>query len=142
DLLVTFDDTPLLHLCVGGIRFLDHLLTEAPQVLEVVPRRLPNETAYDLIVDERRFAFAANPADVGRRLERVFRYYDQEFRPRVAAVHRWRSPAVSKTLRVQNAVACPECRHLVVARVGEVGIPMDVAADLAPPERPARKNVG
>jgi hypothetical protein len=142
DLLLTFEDRPLIHLCVRGIVFMDTIFNNPPQTIEVVSRHMFPDRGFELFLDRHSFRFPTEPDAVARRLERLFRYWEQEIRPQVQAVRRWRSPVVSKTLRAQNAVPCPECHKPVLAKIGEVGISMEVAPDIEPPRRPTKKNVG
>ncbi len=133
DLLVAIEDAPGIEVCGRGLVFMDQVLGRLPRAVEVVARK--DGKGYELVVEQLRFPFADDPEETARRLERVARLFFLEFRPQVAAVHRWRAPLVSKTLRSQNAVPCPECHRPVLARVGDVGIPMEVAGDVEPPLR-------
>jgi hypothetical protein len=135
DLLLTVEEKPVIHVCAGGIALLDEVFTQPPRSVEVVAQRPLGEAGFELVLDDRRLAFATDPEATARRLERLLRYFFHDFRSQVPAVLRWRSPAVSRTLRVQNAVPCPQCHQPVVVRLGDVGISMDVAGDLEPPAR-------
>jgi hypothetical protein len=135
DLLLAIEETPAMLICVRGIAFQDHSFTKPPRTVEVVSHEVLGDSGFDLVLDDRRFPFSSDPEEVARRLERLFRYFFHDFRSQVPAVLRWRSPAVSRTLRVQNAVPCPECKQPTVVRLGEVGIPLEVAADIEPPAR-------
>jgi hypothetical protein len=135
DLLISFEGAPVISLGDRGLVCLDQLFTRPPRTVEVVSRQLLHEEVYELILDEQRFQFASPPDETALRLERLFRYFFNDFRAQVAEVPRWRSPVVSRPLRSQNAVPCPQCGQPVVTRVGEVGISMEVAADIEPPAR-------
>jgi hypothetical protein len=135
DLLLWANGSAVIQLSVRGLLFMDKMFTKPPRTVEVASRQLFLEKGYDLILDQEWFRFADDPEPIARRLEKFFRFLFYEFRPQVPGVYRWRSPAVSKKLRAHNAVPCPGCHRPVLARVGEVGIPMEVADDLAPPAR-------
>jgi hypothetical protein len=135
DLLFSIEDPPFIHICVRGVVLLEEVFTRAPRTVEVVARRLLLQEGFELILDDRSLYFPTDPEPAARRLERLFRYFFHDFREQVPAVHRWRSPVVARTLRAQNAVACPGCRQPVVVRAGEVGIAMDEAGGLEPPAR-------
>jgi hypothetical protein len=139
DLLFTVEENPIMHVCVRGVVVQEEIFTAPPRTIEVVSRQLLLQAGHELILDERSFFLPDDPEPVARRLERLFRYFFHEFRGLVPAVSRWRSPAVSRTLRAQNAVPCPQCRQPVLVRRGEVGIGMEVAPDLEPPARSPAK---
>jgi hypothetical protein len=141
DLLLTVEEMPVTYLCVRGLVFMEEVFTRPPRTVEVVTRRLFQEQGYELVLDNQRFPFPTDPDAVARRLERLFRFFFNEFKVRVAAVHRWRSPGVSQALRGRNAAACPECHKPVVARVGEVGLSLEVDRDVEPPERTRDRGV-
>ena len=79
---------------------------------------------YLLVIGENRFWFPEDPDVLAGRLERWFRYYFRDFRPRVAEVYGWPSYAKLDNLRSHHAARCPECRRDVRVRVGEVGAPV------------------
>src|SRR5207248_1068494 len=49
----------------------------------------------------------------------------------VAEVYRWQSPSVAATLRARESVACPECRHAVLTRLGKIGRSLEEPAEAA-----------
>jgi hypothetical protein len=124
DLLLAVRSSPPLYLCGRGLWFLDTWFPEMPLKVEVLSQS-GEKGGYQLVVGDDRFWFPEDPDVLAGRLERWFRYYFRDFVPQVAAVHRWLSPVVARTLRAQNAVQCPECQQAVLTREGEVGITME-----------------
>jgi hypothetical protein len=132
DLLVAIEETPPIYVCARGVEFSEKMLVRPPKTVEVVAKRQQRGDGYELVLDDLRFPFAADPDALARRLERLFRYYFQEFRSQVAAARRWYSPEAAAALRGRNGVACPQCRQLVLTRVGNVGIALGAAAGREP----------
>jgi hypothetical protein len=109
-------------LCDRGVVFQDTLFASPPRTVEVVSRNLFFRGGYELGLGEFRFHFDSDPEALANRLERWFRYYFNEFQPLLADVASWQSPAVAASIRAQEAVSCPECRRVLLARIGDVGI--------------------
>jgi hypothetical protein len=133
DLLLTFEGWPAIHLCAGGLVFMDRLFPQLPLTIEVLSRHMFRDKGFELVLDNHVFKFPEEPEALARKLERLFRFWDQDIGPRIQGVMRWRSPVVSKSLRAQNAVGCPECHKPVLARRGEVGISLEVNAGAGRP---------
>jgi hypothetical protein len=57
-----------------------------------------------------------------------FRFAFQEFLPQLAEVKSWQPPDSAARLRAWGAVPCSECRHLLLPRVGEVGLSLEEGA--------------
>jgi len=109
-------------LMVGrGIVFQDMLFTGMPRNIEIVKRKDPVQ-GYELVLDKARFWFVREPGALLARLERWFRFYFKDFLPQMAEVHQWQSPHVAAALQAQQMVTCPECRRVLLTRVGEVGV--------------------
>jgi hypothetical protein len=111
-------------LCADGVHFQEAVFTEFPRTIEVISR--PGARGrYELIVAESRFRFHADPEPVAGQLERWLRYYFGEFRPQVPEVGQWRSPDLAAVLRARGSVTCPECRCVVLPRLGELALSLD-----------------
>jgi hypothetical protein len=121
DLLLVDSGVPALFLCGRGIIFHDILFTQAPKHIEIKARKDFDRVDYEVVVGEHRFHLPREPEGLGPRLERWFRYTFHDFLPQVQAVHSWKPPADAPPLLLEEAVLCPDCRQLVVPRLGEVG---------------------
>ena len=84
---------------------------------------------YDLAVGEHHFLLVNDPTKLIGRLEIWFRYYFDEFLPRVDSVRAWQAPGGSKSAQFQEVAACPECRQLLVPRAGQVGKQVETTTD-------------
>lgn len=122
DLLLALWDIPGGFLCGRGLLFHEVLFPEPPGTLEVKARSFLQGGGFELIVGNQRFWFQTDPAPLVVRLERWFRYYFREFRPRADGVFGWPSQAHFDPTRFHPLVKCPECRRRVQLRVGQVGI--------------------
>jgi len=122
DVLLTVEDRGTIHLCARGVFFQDAWFFEPPHQIEIVGRSVFSADGYHLVIGPHKFGFADDPGDLAARLEKWFRFFFQEFRPRLEAVYRGRSEAAARRLLVRNGIACPECRRRVLPVPGEVGI--------------------
>jgi hypothetical protein len=111
-------------LCSRGVVLQDTLFTAEPLVAEVFTRGSGTE----LVFGETRFRCRQRCDDLVPRMERWFRYAFRDFLPQLANVERWRPPHRAALLRAWGAVPCPECRHSLLARLGEFGLAQDEAA--------------
>jgi hypothetical protein len=126
DLLLAVGTALPFYLCCRGVFFEDLWITDMPQTIEIVSRRLyQDDQGYDLVIDKHRLWFDYNPERIANRLEGWLRYFFREFRPHVSAVHLRRSPEVVKRLQGRNAIACPSCRHPFLPRAGELGVSLE-----------------
>jgi hypothetical protein len=121
DLLLVDDGSPAIIICGRGVIFQETLFTKAPSTVEIKRRRDFETVEYEVIVGDHHFRLVTDPEELVGRLVRWLRYYFSEFLPQVSAVHTWIAPEGSTSAHFREAVACPECRHLLVPRVGQVG---------------------
>jgi hypothetical protein len=89
-----------------------------PRVFEVRLR----SSGCEMTMGEQVFRSDIDLESLSRQLERWFRYAFHEFLPQIDAVLGWQSPDRAAIQRAWGAVPCPECRHLLLPRVGEVGV--------------------
>ncbi len=122
--LVTGEPEPVrILLCTRGVILQDTLFQEAPLIIDVVHR--PGAT--DVSFGDVRFQARGRLDALGPRMERWFRFAFDDFLPRLAAVQRWKPPEREALLRAWGTVPCPECRRPLLARVGEIGVPLKEA---------------
>jgi hypothetical protein len=121
DLLLLDEDSPAVILCGRGILFHETLFTERPGKVEINVRRDFDGVEYLLTLGEHSFRLVNDPAPVVVRLEHWFSFYFGEFIPRLPEVHTWKAPAGSKAAALQEVVACPECRRMLLPIAGQVG---------------------
>ena len=119
---VVVEDRATIHLCARGVFFQDAWFFEPPRQIEIAGRATNSADGYHLVIGPHKFWFADDPADLATRLEKWFRFFFQEFRPRLEAVYRGRSEAAVRRLLARNGIACPECRRRVLPVPGEVGV--------------------
>lgn len=118
------NQVPLL-LCGRGVVLRGLLISQPPRVIEVHAHSLPGETAdHELIVDDQCLLFPSPPDGVALQLERWCRYFFDELSPLVADVPNWPPPDALAVRRAWGAVSCPDCGHLLLPVVGDVGIPL------------------
>ena len=122
DVLLGVEDRATIHLCARGVFFQDAWFFEPPRQIEIAGRATNSADGYHLVIGPHKFWFADDPADLATRLEKWFRFFFQEFRPRLEAVYRGRSEAAVRRLLARNGIACPECRRRVLPVPGEVGV--------------------
>ncbi|HEY1860483.1 MAG TPA: hypothetical protein VGG61_09030, partial [Gemmataceae bacterium] len=114
-----------IALCARGVCFQEEVLTEFPRTIEVLSRAASRLGRHELVIEDRRFPFLANPEPVAAQLERWLRYYFGEFRPHVSEVGRWQSPDLAAVWRSRGSVACPDCGCVLLPRTGEVGLSLE-----------------
>jgi hypothetical protein len=119
DLLLSIPELPGGGLCARGVVVLGERFEEMPTFFEVRPRSTTDEFA--LFIGHRVLPFAEDPSALLGPLERWFRYYFSEFRPRVAEVYGWRSPGPPNLGSMR--VACRTCGQALVPQMGEIGRP-------------------
>ncbi len=122
DLLLALWDIPGGFLCGRGLLFHEVLFPEPPRTLEFKARSFLQGGGYELIVGSQKFWFQTDPGPLVVRLERWFRYYFREFRPRADGVFGWPSQAHFDPTRFHPLVRCPECGRKIQLRVGQVGV--------------------
>jgi hypothetical protein len=105
-------------LTTAGVWLQGVLFPEPPRTFEVRLR----SSGSQLICGAHTFRAAVDLEPLSRRLERWFRYAFHDFLPQVARVEAWRPPNRPALLESWGAVPCPECKRLMVARPGEMGI--------------------
>jgi hypothetical protein len=132
-------------LCANGVCFQDEVFTEYPRTIEV--RANSRLGRHELIVGDRRFPFDANPEPMAAQLEQWLRYYFGEFRPHVQDVGRWQPPDLAAIWRSRGSVTCPDCGCVLLPRVGEVGLSLEVyerarAGKGSPEDRSGSVSVG
>ncbi len=125
DLLLVDRGMPAIFLCGRGVFFQGVLFTESGRSVEVKARQDIEAVEYEVIVAEHRFQLPSDPTPLVKRLEHWFRYHFHEFLPQVSGVYAWHAPQGSQRLHFQEAILCPECRQLLLARIGEVGRMID-----------------
>jgi hypothetical protein len=125
DLLLAEPGLPSILLCGRGVVFQDVLFTEPPRRVETRSQRGAERPDYEVHVGERRFHFPRDPSAQVSRLERWFRHHFHDFLPQLPKVSSWRAPENAPVLHVQQTVVCPECQHLLLPRVGDVGGSVD-----------------
>lgn len=131
DLLLLDEGRPAIIVCGRGVVFQETVFTESPRTIDIKKRRDFDGVEYELMIGEHRFRLVTNPEALAGRLVRWFRYVFGEFLPQVAAVHTWKAPEGSKSAKYQEAIACPECRRLLLALTGQVGRVVDGTAGTA-----------
>ncbi len=119
-----------IFLCGRGVVVQDVLFRERPRTVEILSRKGLAPGGFDLVLGDKRFWFAVDPEPVLQRLERWFRLY-AELVPQIPAVHEWQSPSVAEALRARDMVTCPECQRVFVARIGQIGVPLNTAGGSA-----------
>src|SRR5262249_45174982 len=122
DVLLAVADRAAIQLCARGVHFQEAGVFEAPRAIEIGGGTAFRERGYHLVIGPHKFWFADDPASLAARLEKWFRFFFQEFRPRLEAVYRARSSAAAKRLLVRNGRECPDCRRRVLPVPGEMGI--------------------
>jgi hypothetical protein len=127
DLLFLDEALPAVVICGRGLVFQETVFTEWVRNIEIRARRDFDGVEYELTIGEHEFRFLSEPAGLVVRLAHWFRYHFGEFLPQVEGVRAWQAPEGSKSTQFQEAVACPECRRLLVPRAGQVGTPIGTA---------------
>jgi hypothetical protein len=105
-----------------GVWLKDACITAMPSQVDVVARRHADGEGFEIVAGPQRVWFTANPNEIADDLETWLRYYFRDLLPQVAAEHARASSAAGLKLRRANAVACPECRQLMLPIAGEVGL--------------------
>lgn len=113
-------ELPWIHLTGAGLVFREVVFAEKPSRVEVQEQRT-DRGEFHLLVGDQRFAFWNDPTPVRVRLAGWFRFWFDEFLPRVPEVFDWQPPGPPRILDAQEALACPQCSALMWARVGDVG---------------------
>lgn len=136
-LLLNCTDVPGLWLDVRGVMLRETLFTQAPTVIEVRGGSdfLDERKVFYLVLGNQRFRFSEDPQPYVGRLERWFRYYFQDFRPKVKAVREWRPPQLAPMFDDPGVFRCSTCRRLIVPQRGAMAIAAD---ELSASERDAR----
>lgn len=132
DLLLANLELPWIIVTSAGVVFREQEFASRPFQVEVEEQRTERGD-YNLVVDGARLPFWNDPRAIRVRLAGWFRFWFDEFLPRLPEVFDWRPPGPPRLLDAQEAIACPECAALLWVRVGSVG--QVVTRDL--PELPA-----
>jgi hypothetical protein len=110
-------------MCGRGIVLQDVLFTAPPLMVDVVNRAHSTEVTFAPHLFRGRGKMDVLVA----RMDRWFRFAFNEFLPNVGRVHSWQAPNRAARLRAWGAVNCPQCRHPLLPRVGEVGLEIEEA---------------
>jgi hypothetical protein len=121
DLLLLDEDSPAIIVCGRGIIFQETVFSESPVNIGTRARRAFDGTEYELGVGMHYFRLITDPTPVVGRLRHWFDYLFGEFLPKADGVRAWQAPEGSKSAQIQEQVACPECRRLLLPRAGQVG---------------------
>src|SRR5262249_8265701 len=121
DLLLAAWNIPGGYVATPGLYFHDVLFPEPPRIIEIKARSFFHGGGFELRLGQNRFWFQVNPELLLDAVERWFRYYFRDFRPRVAEVYGWPSYAKLENLQNDQVARCPECHRKVRGRVGQVG---------------------
>lgn len=121
DLLLVDTGRPAVIICGRGIMFQETLFTKTPRPIDMRSRRDFDGIEYELILGEHSFRLLSHPAALIARLQQWCRYFFDEFLPQADRVRAWQAPQGSKSAQFHEAVACPECRRLLLPRAGQVG---------------------
>jgi hypothetical protein len=140
DLLLAVDDVSPVYLCARGVGFEGAWFFEPPRQVEIICHNVFDSGHY-LVIGPHKFRYEGDPTALAGRLEKWFRFFFQELRPRLEAVHRARSPSAAKRLLLRNGSACPECRRRVLPVPGELGIAAEPTRHQAALVLPARVQV-
>jgi hypothetical protein len=117
---------PTQVLLVGkGVLVQEVLFTDPPRVVEVRTKSAGCEMRLGTYL----FRGPDDLDPLARHLERWFRFAFHDFRPQLKRVQTWQSPDRAAILRSWGAVPCPECGRFLLARLGQVGIALDEAAE-------------
>jgi hypothetical protein len=105
-------------LCSRGVVLQDVLFTGDPPIVDVVNR--VNNTEVTFV--PHRFRARSRVDALVACMQSWFRFASQDFLPQLPEVLSWQPPDSTARLRAWGAVPCPQCRHLLLPRVGEVGL--------------------
>jgi hypothetical protein len=106
---------------LSGVMLQEVLYTSPPNFVEVTERK----DGFYLVLGKGLFRSQENLDELTKRMERWFRYWFSEFLPQAPSARSWRAPNRSAILRAWGAVACPECKHILRAKAGEIGVLVD-----------------
>ena len=121
-LLMVDETPPQIVLCDRGVVFRNLLFNSMPRVIEAKARREEDGISYELVVDDHRFRMEADTGHLAQRLKTWCHFFFGEFLPQIEDVMTWKAPGKCKTLYFEEPVPCPECRRLVLPKVGDVGV--------------------
>ena len=102
---------------LSGVMLQEVLYTAPPNVVELSERK----DGYSLVLGKGLFRSQDDLDDLSKRMERWFRYWFSEFLPQAPNAQSWRTPDRAAILRAWGAVACPECKRVLMAKPGEIG---------------------
>jgi hypothetical protein len=103
---------------LSGVMLQEVLYTTTPIVVEMTERK----DGYSLLLGKGLFRSQDDLDGLSKRMERWFRYWFSEFLPQAPSAQNWRAPDRAGILRAWGAVACPECKRILMAKPGEVGV--------------------
>jgi serine/threonine protein kinase len=124
DLLLLVHKAPI-YVGTRGVWLKEVCIAELPAKVDVAALRHAGGEGFEIVLGKQRVWFSANPNEIADELEDWLRFYFRDFLPQVAAEQARPSGAAGAKLRRANAIACPECRQLVLPIVGEVGLAAD-----------------
>jgi hypothetical protein len=94
------------------------LYTAPPNFVELLERK----DGYQLVLGKGLFRSQEKLDGLTTSMERWFRYWFNEFLPQAPSALGWRAPDRTAVLRAWGAIACPECKRILMAKPGEVGV--------------------
>lgn len=103
---------------LSGVMLQEVLYTSPPNFVELTERK----DGYYLVLGKGLFRSQDDLDDLAKRMERWFRYWFNEFLPQAPNALTWQAPDRAAVLRAWGAVACPECKRILMAKAGEVGV--------------------
>jgi hypothetical protein len=110
--------------CVRGVVIQDVLFEAALDKVEVAWKH----PAAELTLGKERFRSNTDMDSLARHVERWFKYAFGDFLPQLPEVAAWQTPDRAAILRAWGAVACPDCGHPLLPRLGEVGLALEEEA--------------
>ncbi|HZU34838.1 MAG TPA: hypothetical protein VFA18_02955, partial [Gemmataceae bacterium] len=116
DLLLEATEPPAVLLTNRGLAFQGKVFAELPRRIEV---RRAGKREYELQVDDQRLLMPDHPGRWVIHFQRWCQFFFQEFLPELPKVHLWQAPN-APPLTMHVAVRCPECRHALLTRAGEL----------------------
>jgi hypothetical protein len=106
---------------LSGVMLQEVLYASPPNFVEMSERK----DGYHLVLGKGLFRSQDDLDGLTKRMERWFRYWFNEFLPQAPSAQSWRAPNRAAILRAWGAVACPECKRIMRAKAGEVGVLVD-----------------
>jgi hypothetical protein len=114
-----------LIICSRGVVLQGKMIGEHPHEVDITKAKRSEGGGYHLRVGSTIFQFEDEPQEIAAQVESWCRFAFLEFRPQADDVVNWKAPDNPARMRARGAVQCAECRGWMLARVGEVGVPLD-----------------